>query len=398
MKKFAVLCAVLLLLVASTAFAAERFVNPEGAPKAIEPYTHAVWAGDMLFLSGLIGLDPETNKVVEGGTLAEAAQIFKNMQLILNSQDLGFEDVVKVKVFGTDIREFRYVNALYVNYFSEPFPARAFVEAAALPAGALIKLDVIAYRGETKFVNPETAPEPIGPYSHAVWAGDVLFLAGQIALDETNTMVRDGTLAEAVQVFTNIATILHSQDLDFEDIVKVTVFGTDIREFPYVNRLYITYFDENFPARAFVEASALPASALIELDVIAYRGDLIFINPETAPAPIGPYSHAVWAGDLLFLAGQIALDETNTMVRDGTMAEAKQVFRNIEIILHSQDMDFSDVVKVIVYGVDVEEFPEFNELYATFFPENPPARSSVQATALPAGARIELDVIAYRAR
>ena len=398
MRKFAILGAVLLLLVGSAAFASERFVNPQGAPRAIEPYTQAVWAGDLLFVSGQIGLDPETNRIVEGGTLAEAEQIFKNIEAILSSQGLGFKDVVKVKVFGRDIREFRYVNALYVNFFTEPYPARAFVECAGLPADAQIKLDVIAYRGNARFVNPETAPEPIGPYSHAVWAGDVLFLAGQIALDETNTMVRDGTLAEAEQVFANIATILRSQGLDFEDIVKVTVFGTDIREFPHVNRLYITYFDENFPARAFVEASALPAAALIELDVIAYRGDIEFINPETAPDPIGPYSHAVWAGDLLFLAGQIALDETNTMVRDGTMAEAKQVFRNIEIILHSQGMDFKDVVKVIVYGVDIDEFPEINELYATFFPENPPARSSVQATALPAGARIELDVIAYRPR
>jgi len=140
-----VLCIVLLLTV-STALAAGKIVNTDKAPKAIGPYSQAVWAGNLLFLSGQIGLVPDTGKLIEGGTLAEAEQIFKNINAILESQGLGFKDIVKVTVFGMDIKEFPEVNKLYATFFPENPPARSFVQAAALPAGAAIEIEVIAFK------------------------------------------------------------------------------------------------------------------------------------------------------------------------------------------------------------------------------------------------------------
>ena len=145
-KMMAIICAVLLLLVCSVAFAAGKVVSTENAPKAIGPYSQAVWAGNLLFLSGQIGLVPETGKMIEGGTLAEAGQIFKNIGAILESQQLSFKDIVKVTVFGMDIKEFPDVNKLYATFFPENPPARSFVQAAALPAGAAIEIEVIAYK------------------------------------------------------------------------------------------------------------------------------------------------------------------------------------------------------------------------------------------------------------
>ena len=147
MRKFtAVVCVALILLAGSAAFAAGKTVSTEKAPKAIGPYSQAVWAGNLLFLSGQIGLVPETGKMIEGGTLAEAGQIFKNIGAILESQELSFKDIVKVTVFGMDIKEFPDVNALYATFFPENPPARSFVQAAALPAGASIEIEVVAYR------------------------------------------------------------------------------------------------------------------------------------------------------------------------------------------------------------------------------------------------------------
>ena len=145
-KIVALTCVVFLLLTASAAFTAGRIVNTKNAPEAIGPYSQAVWAGDVLFLAGQIGLVAETNRMIEGGTLAEAEQIFKNIAAVLESQGMGFKDIVKVTVFGMDITEFPDVNKLYATYFPENPPARAFVQAKALPAGARIELDVIAYR------------------------------------------------------------------------------------------------------------------------------------------------------------------------------------------------------------------------------------------------------------
>jgi 2-iminobutanoate/2-iminopropanoate deaminase len=121
------------------------------------------------------------------------------------------------------------------------------------------------------------------------------------------------------------------------------------------------------------------------------------VSTDKAPAAIGPYSQAVWAGNLLFLSGQVGIDPaTGKLVEGGTLAQAEQIFRNIKAVLESQKLDFKDVVKVTVFGLDIKEFPEVNKLYATFFPRNPPARSYVQAAALPAKAAIEIEVVAYK--
>ena len=146
MRKILAIVCITLLLAGSTAFAAGRIVNTENAPAAIGPYSQAVWAGNLLFLSGQIGLVTETNRMIEGGTLAETEQVFKNIAAVLEAEGMGFEDIVKVTVFGLDITEFPDVNRLYATYFPENPPARSFVQAVALPAGARIELDVIAYR------------------------------------------------------------------------------------------------------------------------------------------------------------------------------------------------------------------------------------------------------------
>ncbi|GHS99150.1 reactive intermediate/imine deaminase [Synergistales bacterium] len=146
MKKFVVMVFAFVLLIASVAFAQGKVVSTEKAPKAIGPYSQAVWAGNVLFLSGQIGLVPETGKMAEGGTLAQAEQIFKNIGAILESQNLGFKDIVKVTVFGMDIKEFPDVNKLYATFFPENPPARSFVQISALPGGAAIEIEVVAYK------------------------------------------------------------------------------------------------------------------------------------------------------------------------------------------------------------------------------------------------------------
>ena len=146
LKITAIFCLMFLILNCGTAFAAGKIVNTDKAPKAIGPYSQAVWAGNLLYLSGQIGLVPETGSMIEGGTLAQAEQIFKNIGAILESQGLGFQDIVKVTVFGMDIKEFPEVNKLYATFFPENPPARSFVQAAALPAGAAIEIEVIAYK------------------------------------------------------------------------------------------------------------------------------------------------------------------------------------------------------------------------------------------------------------
>ena len=116
-----------------------------------------------------------------------------------------------------------------------------------------------------------------------------------------------------------------------------------------------------------------------------------------APAAIGPYSHAVAAGDFLFTSGQIALDpNTGKLAGDTIEVQTEQVLKNLEAVLAANNMTFANVVKTTVFLVDLADFCVVNGIYATRFPENPPARSCVQVAGLPGGSKIEIELVACK--
>ncbi len=121
------------------------------------------------------------------------------------------------------------------------------------------------------------------------------------------------------------------------------------------------------------------------------------INAAGAPAAIGPYSHAVAVGDLLFTSGQVPLiPETGKLAGDSIEIQAEQVLNNLEAVLRANHMTFSNVVKTTVFLTDLQDFAVVNQIYATRFSEDPPARSCVQVAGLPAGAKLEIELIASR--
>jgi len=125
----------------------KKTVKTDKAPAALGPYSQAVWAGDFLFVSGQICLDPETGELVGIDAATQAEQVLKNVGAILESQQLGFQDVVKATVFAKNMEDFAAVNEVYGRFFTSDFPARAFVEVARLPKDVLVEIEVIAYRG-----------------------------------------------------------------------------------------------------------------------------------------------------------------------------------------------------------------------------------------------------------
>jgi len=118
------------------------------APKAIGPYSQAVQAGDYLFVSGQIPLDPATGMIVEGGIEEQAHRVFKNLAAILDEAGLDVSAVVKSTVLLADIDDFAKVNEIYASYINaDPLPARAAFQVAKLPKNALLEIELIAYNG-----------------------------------------------------------------------------------------------------------------------------------------------------------------------------------------------------------------------------------------------------------
>jgi 2-iminobutanoate/2-iminopropanoate deaminase len=122
------------------------------------------------------------------------------------------------------------------------------------------------------------------------------------------------------------------------------------------------------------------------------------ISSDQAPKAIGPYSQAVDLGDLVFLSGQIPLDPASGQVVGvgDIQAQTERVLQNVQGVLQTAGLTMAHVVRTTVYMVDLAEFARMNEVYAKYFPSEPPARSTVQVVALPRGARVEIDAVARR--
>ena len=124
----------------------KRFIKTTDAPAAIGPYSQAVEAGGTLYISGQIALDPKTMKIVEGGIQEQTRQVLKNIGAILKEAGYDYSEVVKSTCLLSDMSDFRAMNEVYSQYYSENPPARAAFAVKELPLGALIEIETIAVR------------------------------------------------------------------------------------------------------------------------------------------------------------------------------------------------------------------------------------------------------------
>lgn len=121
-------------------------IQTDDAPQAVGPYSQGIEASGMVFCSGQIPLDPETGEIVPGGVEEQTRRVMKNLGAVLAAAGCGYDDVVKTTIFVTDLAHFKTINAIYGEYFSEPQPARATVQVAALPLGAGVEVEAIAVK------------------------------------------------------------------------------------------------------------------------------------------------------------------------------------------------------------------------------------------------------------
>ena len=118
-------------------------------------------------------------------------------------------------------------------------------------------------------IKPSASPSPVGPYNHAVRVDDLLFCSGQIPLDAQGNLVTGDIRVQTERVLENVRAILDDQKLTFANVVKSTVFMTNLADFAAMNEVYARYFTSDFPARSTIQVAALPRSASVEIEVVA---------------------------------------------------------------------------------------------------------------------------------
>lgn len=123
-----------------------KHVESARGPAAIGPYSHAVWAGELLYLSGQTPIDPATGKLVEGDVETQTHRAFDNLHAVLEDAGMSMDDVIKCNVYLTDMANFPQMNKAYGARFARPYPARTTVAVAGLPLGALVEIELVARR------------------------------------------------------------------------------------------------------------------------------------------------------------------------------------------------------------------------------------------------------------
>ena len=122
----------------------KKIIYSEMAPKPIGPYSQAVAVGNLIFLSGQIGIDPNSGNIVAGGVAVETRQVMANIRAVLEKANLTLANIIKTTIFLANLADFTEVNQIYAEYFTKDFPARSTVEVKALPKGVKIEIEAIA--------------------------------------------------------------------------------------------------------------------------------------------------------------------------------------------------------------------------------------------------------------
>jgi 2-iminobutanoate/2-iminopropanoate deaminase len=123
-----------------------RTIHTNSAPEAIGPYSQAVEAGDFVYISGQIAINPQSGEVATG-IVDQTKQVMKNIEAILKEVNLTFKNVVKFTIYTTSLKDFPTINETYAEFLSAPYPARATVEVSKLPKDVLVEIDAVAYKG-----------------------------------------------------------------------------------------------------------------------------------------------------------------------------------------------------------------------------------------------------------
>ncbi|MBS4640837.1 MULTISPECIES: RidA family protein [Aeromonas] len=261
--------------------------------------------------------------------------------------------------------------------------------------------------------NTPNAPQDLGPCTQSVAFSHYNNISAQLPVDtKTGKLVSGDIQAQARQCLTNIQAIVQSIGHVMDDMVKVTLFLKDMGDLEAVDAVYREFFPHHLPTRTVLAVAGLPLGAAVQMDALLSNGEgtfpqapcpLVKLSRNSDKAPQDPLStHTVAFSHYNNIGAQLPVDATTgQLVAGGIQEQAAQCLRNIKNVLESIDVPFDDIVKVTVYLTSLVDLDAVNEVYRTFFPDSAiaravaylPARSVIAASALPQGARVQMDAV-----
>ncbi|MBW3804575.1 reactive intermediate/imine deaminase [Aeromonas jandaei] len=400
--------------------------NTPNAPQHIGPYTQSVAFSHYNNISAQLPVDPKSGALIEGDIKAQARQCLTNIKAIVESIDHVMDDVVKVTLFLQEMADLEAVNEVYREFFPRNLPTRTVLAVAGLPLHAKVQMDALISNGEGTFPQApcplvklarNSARVPQDPLStQTVAFSHYNNIGAQLPVEPASgALIGGGIREQTAQCLHNIKAVLEGIDVPFDDIVKVTVYLTNLADLDAVNEVYTTFFPDSaiaraaayMPARSVIAASALPMGALVQMDAVISHGDgtppqlvedrhnLVIRPRNTDKAPRSPlHTQTVAFSHYNHIAGQLPVDLATGKILTGCVREqTAQCLSHIKAIVESIGHVMDDIVKVNIQLANIADLAEVDAIYTKYFPAYLPARTVIAVRELPAGARIQMDAV-----
>ena len=363
-----------------TAGAAKRAVAPPGVTP-VGPYSPGILVGDFLYVSGQGARDREGKLLtaIEG----QVRQAFENVKTVVEAAGLTMEHVVYSQVYVDNMAHYDVMERLWKEFFPKSPPARAVLGVYKLPTDTPIEINAVAFRdlSRKRLVLPAGYPSTLS-WTPGVMAGNRLYLSGFFGSDVSTNRIPDDPDAQVQLAFDNMKQTLAAAGMDFRHVVFVNPYLTE-QASTQMNAIYAKHFEfGNTPGRATIRVTSLPRGNTIEFTGVAVA-DLskrLAVRPKNM-RPSATASPCVFADDTLycsakgpFTPGPGNLQGVYASTLEG---QVRQTMRNLLDGLEEAGLELSNVVATNVYLDDINDFSRMNRVYGQYFPDIPPARTTV---------------------
>jgi len=383
----------LIAVLSTTLFALpmqKKEIVSAGGPAPVGPFSPAVKAGGLIYVSGMLAQDDGGALVAPGDAAAQTKRILERMRTLLVAAGSSLEQAVAVTVYLKSAADFPVMNDAYRPFWPKDPPTRTTVVTDLL-LGAQVEIAMVAVANgaERVVVHPEGWAKSPNPYSYAIKTGDTLFLSGVVARNgRDNTAVGGDIKVQTKAVMDNAGELLKAAGMNHSNIVSGRVYLPDTAGFQQMNEVYRSYFTAAPPpARATVRAALASTQYAVEMTFVATS------SPREAIAPGQNLSGAIKAGSRLYVSG--VLGQTPENAGDAA-AQTREVMAKIGKTLGSAGFSPADVVEGLVYLTDLSLFQQMNDPYRAFFGSAFPARATVGAGLVAPGAVVEIMVTAVK--
>lgn len=404
--------------------------NTSNVAKSIFDFSQTVAFSHYNNLSAQLPVDAN-GKLVSNDLKEQAIQCLKNIEAIVKSINHTLDDVVRLTIFTKSTKDFEIAIDVVNTYFKDYKPTLTLLAVKDIPLNASIQIEAVITCGEGTIPNAPQAGDlikvvrntnnaPMNSYSSQTVAfSHYNHLSAQLPIDvKTNKIVNGGIKEQLQQSLRNVKNILESIDVPFDDIVKVNIYTTEIKELESMKEIYKTFFPDSaiaravnyLPALAINSVVGLPMDAKVQVEVTVSHGDgtppqlvedrhgIVIEANNTKSAFVNPIStQTVAFSHYNNISEQFPIDANGKLVSSDVNKQLMQCIENLKAIVESVEHKLSDVVKLNIYVENIASISEFETILKKYFSTLPAGRLIAVDTLNCDGALVKIDAIVSNA-